>query len=79
MQTLRQPCRLRRLNPAGLQVIPGGALIPMLAMLANSYMTAAMGGYLCLHFLAWVVRGRGTEGSAEGAGTHSTALFNTRW
>ena len=51
----------------------------MLAMLANSYMTAAMGGYLCLHFLAWVVRGRGTEGSAEGAGTHSTALFNTRW
>jgi len=38
-------------------VIPGGALIPMLAMLANSYMTAAMGGYLCLHFLAWVVPG----------------------
>jgi len=38
-------------------VLPGTYIVPLLAILANSYMTAAMGATLCLHFLAWLVPG----------------------
>jgi len=38
-------------------IIPGGAAIPLFAILCNSYMVAAMGSELCVQFLCWVVPG----------------------
>jgi hypothetical protein len=34
-----------------------GHVVPLLAILANAYMTAAMGVTLCLHFVAWLIPG----------------------
>jgi hypothetical protein len=49
--------RTNYLQKEALFVLPGTYVVPLLAILANSYMTAAMGVTLCLHFLAWLVPG----------------------
>jgi APA family basic amino acid/polyamine antiporter len=49
--------RTNYLKKDALFVLPGTYLVPLLAILANAYMTAAMGVTLCVHFLAWLVPG----------------------
>jgi APA family basic amino acid/polyamine antiporter len=49
--------RINYAQKEALFVLPGTYVVPLLAILANSYMTAAMGVTLCLHFLAWLVPG----------------------
>jgi APA family basic amino acid/polyamine antiporter len=49
--------RIDYVQKDALFVLPGTYVVPLLAILANSYMTAAMGVTLCLHFLAWLIPG----------------------
>lgn len=49
--------RINYVQKEALFMLPGTYVVPLLAILANSYMTAAMGATLCLHFLAWLVPG----------------------
>merc|ERR1719235_970086 len=49
--------RINYVQKEALFLLPGTYVVPLLAILANSYMTAAMGVTLCMHFLAWLVPG----------------------
>lgn len=49
--------RTNYVQKEALFVLPGTYVVPLLAILANAYMTAAMGVTLCLHFVAWLIPG----------------------